>query len=124
MKPRIDVSMLRKTTKRQYAVRFVLGACVTVVTGLISHLCGPRVGGLFLAFPVLLPASLTAISDDEGRAAAVNDARGARFGALSLVPFAVVVWIGSALWTPLSTLTLAFATWAGTSVGLWLIFGR
>jgi len=54
-----DWSVLRKTKWNDYAVRFVLGGLITVVAGLIARKFGPGVGGLFLAFPAIFPASAT-----------------------------------------------------------------
>jgi hypothetical protein len=41
----------------------VLGA-ITAAAGLIAGLYGPTIGGLFLAFPSILPASLTLVAHD------------------------------------------------------------
>jgi hypothetical protein len=54
-----DWSVLRKTKWNDYAVRFVLGGSITVIAGLIARKFGLGVGGLFLAFPAIFPASAT-----------------------------------------------------------------
>ena len=54
-------SALRQTRWYEYLVRFVLGGAMTVVAGLIAARFGPVVGGLFLAFPAIFPASATLI---------------------------------------------------------------
>ena len=59
------------------AIRFGFGGAVTVTTELIARTFGPEIAGLFLAFPAILPASLTLIRQNEGREAAANDALGA-----------------------------------------------
>lgn len=53
---------IRQTTPRDYAVRFVFGGAITVAAGLIGARWGPVVGGLFLAFPSILAATLTMIA--------------------------------------------------------------
>lgn len=111
MKPRFDASELSKTKPTQYIVRFAFGAVVTALTGLVAHFCGPGIGGLFLAFPAVLPASLTFVNDEDGRRAAAQDARGSRFGALGLSAFAVVVWCAPISWPTALVLSAAFVAW-------------
>jgi hypothetical protein len=53
----LDLSGLQKTRFGEYAIRFVFGGAVTVATGVIAKKFGPVVGGLFLAFPAIFPAS-------------------------------------------------------------------
>ena len=50
----------------------------------------PYSGGVFLAVWAILLASLTLLADEEGQAAARDDARGATAGAVGLIGFAVV----------------------------------
>jgi hypothetical protein len=83
--------------------RFVLGGLITLATG---KQFGPVVGGLFLAFPAIFPASATLVEKHErerkrqagipetnrGRLSAALDARGAAMGAIALAAFAVLVW--------------------------------
>jgi hypothetical protein len=54
-------SALRQTRWYEYLVRFVLGGAMTVIAGLIAARFGPVIGGLFLAFPAIFPASATLI---------------------------------------------------------------
>src|SRR5438067_4866772 len=55
---------------KAYGLRFAFGGLITAITGLIAHNFGPVVGGLFLAFPAILPASVTLIEDHDGERAA------------------------------------------------------
>jgi hypothetical protein len=57
----LNPSALRETHWYEYLIRFALGGAVTVVAGLIAARFGPSVGGLFLAFPAIFPASATLI---------------------------------------------------------------
>jgi Protein of unknown function (DUF3147) len=54
-------STLRQTRWYEYLIRFGLGGAMTVVAGLIAARFGPVIGGLFLAFPAIFPASATLI---------------------------------------------------------------
>src|SRR4029077_19299531 len=101
MRIRFNLSSLRSIRWHEYAMRFLLGGAVTVVTGLVARHYGPVVGGLFLAFPAIFPAGATLIEKHErekkcragilhtsrGRLAAALDARGAAMGSLALAAF-------------------------------------
>ena len=65
MKIQIDPSVLKETKWHQYAVRFVFGGLITAMAGVISKEFGPVIGGLFLAFPAIFPASATLIEKHE-----------------------------------------------------------
>lgn len=79
-----------------------------MLTGLIASHCGPAIGGLFLAFPAIFPASATLVERHErdkkrragilntlrGRLSAALDARGALLGAIALMAFAAIIWKG------------------------------
>jgi len=57
----LNLPALRETHWYEYLIRFVLGGAMTVITGLIAARFGPIIGGLFLAFPAIFPASVTLI---------------------------------------------------------------
>jgi hypothetical protein len=80
----------------EYALRFAFGGAVTALAGWISRQYGPVIGGLFLAFPAILPAAVTLIEGDRGTKAAGVDAAGAVFGSAGMLGFALVVWGGAA----------------------------
>ena len=102
----INPAGLRKTRWYEYAVRFVFGGLVTAMAGIIAKKFGPGVGGLFLAFPAIFPASATLIEKHEkqkkeragfdgtisGRKAAAADAAGSATGNIGLFVFAMLVW--------------------------------
>ena len=54
-------SALHQTRWYEYLIRFILGGAMTVVAGVIAGRFGPVIGGLFLAFPAIFPASATLI---------------------------------------------------------------
>ena len=66
-------SALGQTRWYEYLVRFVLGGAMTVVAGLIAARFGPVIGGLFLAFPAIFPASATANQTMRAAIVAVHD---------------------------------------------------
>jgi hypothetical protein len=61
--PRLDFAALRKAKAREYVIRFVFGGAVTVAAALVTARLGSIVGGLFLGFPAILPASLTLVKE-------------------------------------------------------------
>ena len=62
---KVNLGALRKTKGSEYLVRFMLGGAVTVLTGLIASHYGPAIGGFFLAFPAIFPASATLVERHE-----------------------------------------------------------
>ncbi|HLH46621.1 MAG TPA: DUF3147 family protein [Acidimicrobiales bacterium] len=85
-----DLGELHQIRMRALAVRFAFGAAISIVAGLGGQTLGSVVGGLLLAFPAILPASLTLIEKEDGTAAAVHEVGGAIFGATGLIAFAAV----------------------------------
>ena len=131
----LDVSSIQHLRLRDYAVRFVFGGIVTVLTGLIARRYGPGVAGLFLAFPAIFPAGATLIEKQQrekkrrvgldgtsrGRVAAGIDAIGAAMGTLGLIAFALLVWRFLPSHSSQAILTIAGLVWLAISVLAWLI---
>jgi hypothetical protein len=132
---RIDLTGLTRTKWYEYAIRFLFGGLITVATGIIAQHWGPGIGGLFLAFPAIFPASVTLVEKHEkqkkkraglqgtvrGREAAALDAAGAALGCIGLAGFALAVW---QLLVPYETwLVLGGAAllWLGISGLLWQV---
>jgi nicotinamidase-related amidase len=61
-------------------IRFALGGAMTVIAGLIASRYGPVVGGLFLAFPAIFPASATLIEKHQRERKKKAGLSGARRG--------------------------------------------
>jgi len=119
-----EPARLRAARPRDLLIRFGFGFAVSVIAGAVGLAAGDRAGGLFLAFPAILPASLTLIADKEGDSAATVDAGGALIGAVALVVFAIVAWqsLGRA---PLTVAEgAAFAAWLIASVGAYFVVRR
>ena len=105
-------------------MKFPFGGTITVVAGEIAHAYGPFLGGVFLAFPAILPASLTLVKKHDGRRAAVDDARGATLAAFGLGAFGLTA-SATALVPCWLALVLASVVWILVSGSAWLVtFGR
>jgi hypothetical protein len=83
----VEISKLGRIAPKEHLIRFALGAFLAAAAGGIGILYGPKAGGLFLAFPAILPASLTLIEKKEGKAKAWADASGGVIGAIGLAGF-------------------------------------
>jgi hypothetical protein len=123
--PQFFPRQLGQTKPGEYLLRFALGGAISVGAGAIGAVYGPAIGGLFLAFPAILPASLTLVKEHDGRRAAADDARGAALGSLGLAGFALTVFaLANHGQSAFSTLAGALLVWAVVSVGAWsLLFG-
>jgi hypothetical protein len=118
---RTQVDKLRDLRLRDMVVRFAFGAATSAVAGSLSILFSPIVGGVFLAFPAILAASLTLIAEEEDTREAREDARGAVVGALGLAAFAA---IGVATFTEIAwplALTAAFGGWVAVAIGVYAL---
>ena len=129
----VDFSALRRTKWHEYAVRFLLGGLITAAAGVIAKKCGPGIGGLFLAFPAIFPASATLIEKHErqkkqraglegtkrARAAASLDAAGAARGSIGLMAFALLVWWLLPHYKSYLVLAGSALVWLGVSVAFW-----
>jgi hypothetical protein len=135
MRVKVDLSALRQTKLHDYAVRFFFGGLITALAGIIAKEFGPIIGGLFLAFPAIFPASATLIEKHEkqkkerqggkgtarGREAAGIDAAGAAMGSVGLVIFAFVVWKLIPRYSHWMVLIVATTCWLAVSVLAWKI---
>jgi hypothetical protein len=117
----IDLSHLRKTSWREYAVRFAFGGLIAALAGFLGTQFGPAVGGLFLAFPAILPASLTLVKEHEGEEAAGDDAAGAVAGSIGLIVFGALVWVLATRLPAWLVLVLATVAWLVVGVLAWLL---
>jgi len=60
-----DLSAIVRTRWYEYLLRFIFGGAMTILAGLVVKKYGPVIGGLFLAFPAIFPASATLIEKHE-----------------------------------------------------------
>lgn len=119
MKVQLNLSKLKQNKWQEYAVRFGFGGAITALAGFIGDRYGPGVGGLFLAFPAILPASITLIQKHEGKQAAWVDVIGATIGSIGLLVFAIVVWEFAPKIEAWQVLLCATIAWFTVSAGLW-----
>ena len=131
---RFKPSSLRQTRWHEYLAKFVLGGAMTVIAGLIAARFGPVVGGLFLAFPAIFPASATLIEKQvreckekkglpgarRGKEAAALDAAGAALGSLGLAAFGLVIW-AMIVPFPAWALVLAATSWLAVAIFAWQV---
>jgi Protein of unknown function (DUF3147) len=133
MAVRLNLSVLRQTKWYEIVLRFLFGGLATVAAGLIAKSFGPVVGGLFLAFPAIFPATATLVEKhvkekkrvagidgvNSARCAVALEARGATMGSIGLAVFAIVAWqvlFGRPAWLVLTAATLS---WLITSLLIW-----
>ena len=127
------LSAIRKTKWSEYALRFIFGGAVSVLAAVLGKHFGASVGGLFLAFPAIFPASATLIEKHErqkklkagiptsmrGRQAASLDAVGATSGSIGLAAFAFVIWRFLPGHESMLVIICALAVWLGLSIACW-----
>ena len=118
-RPRVRLADLRGIRPRDYLLRFTLGAAISVIAGLLGNAVNARFGGAFLAFPSILPASLTLIQKEEGTRRADRNATGAILGSAGLLVFAIVGEAALGHTQPFAALLLALACWILTAVALY-----
>jgi uncharacterized membrane protein (GlpM family) len=135
---KVDPSALKQTKWHEYVLRFVTGGLITVLAGMIARKWGPGIGGLFLAFPAIFPASATLIEKHErqrkqekglhgakrGTDAAAIDAVGAGMGSVGLVAFAGICWWLIPKYPAPLALGSATVIWLLVSFSIWMIRQR
>lgn len=124
---------LRDVRWYEFAIRFALGGAMTVIAGAIASRFGPAVGGLFLAFPAIFPASVTLVEKHvrrqkeekglrgarRGKEAAALDARGAALGGLGMIGFAGAIYM-LIEYSAVLAFVAATAFWLSISMLAWL----
>jgi hypothetical protein len=120
----IKLGRLRDVRPKAMLVRFGFGAAVSAVAGVVSLAFGARAGGVFLAFPAILLASLTLVAKEQNLRAARDDARGAAIGSVGMFAFAIVCAISAHTTGGLAALGLATVAWAVVSVAGYLLVRR
>ncbi len=115
-----DLRKLRGIKPGEYLVRFAFGAGISLVAGIVTLLFGARLGGVFLAFPAILPATLTLVEEKEGTRRADKNAGGAVLGAVALIFFALIAYLVLPYSAPVALL-LAVLGWTAVAVLLYLV---
>lgn len=120
-RPSFDSGKALKARPRDLLIRFAAGAATSIVSGAVTLALGPRVGGILLAFPAILAASLTLIEKQEDSADAREDARGAVAGGAALAAFAVIAALTFGHLSGAVALLIAAAGWLGAAIALYAI---
>jgi hypothetical protein len=118
-RPHLDPRRALQAKPGDLLVRFAAGAMTSICAGLVTLAFGPRVGGIFLAFPAILGASLTLIEQQEDSVDAREDARGAIAGGCALAVFAVVVAVTVERVSGGLALLIGAAAWLVSAVGIY-----
>jgi len=119
--PRVEVGNLSEVKPVDYLIRFVFGAVISVSAGIVGKAIGARFAGMFLAFPAILPASLTLLQEKEGTRRADRSAVGAVLGGAGLVAFAAVGEAAFGHLEPFAVLALALLAWLVASFSLYAL---
>jgi hypothetical protein len=131
----IKLDALKEIKPQEIAMRFLFGGVCTVLAALIARHWGPEIGGLFLAFPAIFPATASLIEKHEkkekaeigrdgterGRLAASVDAAGTSIGCIGLAGFALVVWRELPVQHANAVLCEALLAWVALAAGFWLL---
>lgn len=115
-----DLRQALRAKPRAMALRFVAGALASIISGLLGLLFGEHIGGIPLALPAVLVASLTLIEEQEDSEEAREDARGAIAGACALTAFAVVAALTFGHLPGGVALALAAVGWVAVSIALYV----
>lgn len=119
--PGFELGRVREVRPRDLAVRFVSGALTSVVAGVVTLGFGARVGGILLAFPAILAASLTLIEEEEDAEDAREDSRGAVVGGVALIAFALVAALTLTHLRAAAALALAAGVWLLVAIGTYAV---
>ena len=138
MQIKVDRAVIGKARWYEYTIRFLFGGLITAFAGIIAKEFGPGIGGLFLAFPAIFPASATLIEKHEkqkkeekglrgtrrGREAASVDAAGSAMGSVGLLVFALIVWQFAPHYRAGTVLMGGTVAWLAVSVLIWQVRKR
>lgn len=120
-RPKLDPDKVAKARPRDLLIRFVAGALTSIASGAVTLAFGARVGGVLLAFPAILAASLTLIAEQEDSIDAREDARGAIAGGFALAVFAAVAAVSFGHVAGALALAIAGLAWLVTAGLLYLV---
>lgn len=116
----VNFGAIKQANLRDYSIRFLFGAVISLAAGLIGLRLGAVVGGLFLAFPAILPAALSLLEQKDGEGPADADIQGGVLGGIGMVAFALVVYAAVKPLGAPGALALALLAWGVVSAGLYL----
>ena len=117
---RIDFALLKHIQWKDFAIRFLFGGAISLLAALITLITNDRIGGIFMAFPAILLASLTLINKEEGKHSAEEDTKGAIVGAIAFVVAAIVLSLTLQRLSGVALL-LALAVWLLCALGFYAL---
>ena len=120
-RPSFDAGKAGKARPRDLLIRFVAGAVTSVTAGVVTLAFGARAGGILLAFPAILAASLTLIEQQEDSVEAREGARGAIAGGFALAAFAAVAAVSFGHIAGALALAIAAIAWTVTAGVLYAV---
>ena len=138
MRIRPRFAAIKGIRPHEWILRFLFGGAVCVLAGFIAKQYGAAIGGLFLAFPAIFPASATLLDAHErmhkaragfdgtlrGRTVASIDAAGTALGCTGLTGFAIVCRLLLTRLDTAAVFTLATLAWCILSVAAWRLRKR
>ena len=128
MKVAVNIAAVYRSKWYEHIIRFAFGGAITLVAGIIANHYGPEIGGLFLAFPAIFPATATLLEKHESqkepgklraRQVAGIDAAGASMGSIGLIVFAILIWQGLSRYPLSGVLSLATIAWLLVAMMAW-----
>jgi hypothetical protein len=117
----VDLRAVREIRPGALALRFAFGAAISVAAGLVGVFAGQQAGGVMLAAPAVLSATLTMIERQEGHPPAVTEVQGSVAGAVALIGFAAVAAATLARLPLAGALLAALGTWIIAAIGGYLL---
>ena len=135
MRVSVNFAEVQKVKWYEYLVRFAFGGAITAAAGLVAQYYGPTVGGLFLAFPAIFPATVTLVEKHQRQKrqkagiphskipaqAASIEAYGAAMGTVGLCCFAFIVLYYLPGHSSVVVLISATAAWCAVSSAVWRV---
>jgi hypothetical protein len=130
---KFESSALRRTRWYEVVLGLLFGGLATVATGMIAESYGPVVGGLFLAFPAIFPATATPVEKhlkekkqrsridgvNRARRAVALEARGTMMGSIGLAVFGLLLRRFVVDQPALLVLLAATLAWLVTAILVW-----
>jgi hypothetical protein len=120
--PRFQPGRIKEARFRDFAIRFAFGGTISVVAALIGAVSNESIGGIFIAFPAIILASLTLIDKEEDREHASYDAVGAALGAIGFIACAFFISYTLEQVPVAASLGIGLLIWLVVSLALYALY--
>ena len=120
--PRFQPGRIKEARFRDFAIRFAFGGTISVVAALIGAVSKEPIGGIFIAFPAIILASLTLIDKEEDREHASYNAVGAALGAVGFIACAYFIFYTLERVSVAASLGIGLLIWLVVSLGLYALY--